>query len=1481
MRRKLAFAMAVSMLITSVPANSLTGLAEEAVIVEELSAQDEGENDGVSSSDAEGDSEMMTSSAGSESDVLPDEILETEGLADVTAEEFAVSDTMTAGEAAEQTAVFSIESIDVMETEPELQILSEDIAVHDEDLWTDMDTYQYFVGDVGDVHTLYAEAYSNAGLALTYKWYDENRDLIEGTSESSYTFECEKNTMYYCCISDEQNNQIWISYDIEVNTLLWDSALVPNRTLRFPSTAEVVLKADDAVFSTYGSITYRWYRYIEDWNELKGEITDTLNLGKFNDLQYFSYKCVISDGNSTETIWFSLEHSEICLEYLSSDTFYISVGQTVTMSAKATAAVPTDFQWYFNDSALSGAVTSGNSSTLTVTPTISGDYYCKASLGENTDQLSFYVEVDSGLHIGDDTESSVYGKIGDTVTLTANAYSENQYPLTYQWYYSSDTSFGDSDSQQIDGAVSSSLTLENITENDFGYYECKVSDGYSTRYYSLFLEHSNTLNVRADNLVQKVNSNDTPKLQVTAETTIQNGSITYQWYRTDAGGTRVEIPEATNSDYTTPAITDDCTYQCRIKDGFSTQWLTFSLTLQEINTDGAALTFADAKELTLNQPAAAVIPYADTAMYFKFTPTKNGWYKICSSDTKDDPIAGLYDDHYNLLTSNDDSDDYNFKLLYDMLMGKTYYIKAYYSGENTGSYPITVSETDNHTCDWDEGVVIKEPTCTNSGKIRYTCTICQKTFDDGNLYELGHSYGSLHEIADATCSQEGIAYRECSRCGKIQTIKRSKTAHTYGAEQTDTSSAVTKTYKICQSCGAEQIVSVKVNEDEQQKIEIAKQAIESLNASSSSGSVTEAVTAVTAMDNQALIDVDENTDIETAITMVSKLENELVNSSGTGIEGTIIESTVTDAKNGGELSDAEVSGAAVTVASVLMNASASSSDKQPSADNSYYAEVSVKDTTTSETAAGTYSIDISMNIIEKDSNNNISTFSKNVQPAAPILITIPVPSKYLTSEFELLHKGKKVNYTRNNLDQTISFYAASLSPWELKITKCSNHKYVTDTTKSVDATCTSLGKKVFVCSVCTYEKVQILDKKEHTLTDWTVSVPATCTTNGKTCRYCSVCHATVEEKDILANGSHNWVTVIDAASTCGTNGSQHQECSICHATQAPTVLPATGVHNWITVTDVVQTCGANGSQHQECSVCHEVQNATVLPATGAHNYVNFVVTQAATALKEGTETGTCSVCGAAHTRSIAKLTATLKLTSNKLPLQLKKSANLSSLVTGLAAGDSIKSWKSNKTAIASVSKSGKVTGKKVGTAKITVTLASGKSAAITVTVQKKAVTTTKVSVTSKNITLNVGKSTTLKPIITPISSLQTATYSSLNKKVAIVNSKGKVTAKAAGKATIVIKSGKKSVKVTVTVPAPEVKNIKNVPTKKTLKKGKSFTLKPTLTPTGASAKFSYSTSDKKVATVDKKGKITAKKKGTAVITVKAGKITKECKITVK
>lgn len=98
-------------------------------------------------------------------------------------------------------------------------------------------------------------------------------------------------------------------------------------------------------------------------------------------------------------------------------------------------------------------------------------------------------------------------------------------------------------------------------------------------------------------------------------------------------------------------------------------------------------------------------------------------------------------------------------------------------------------------------------------------------------------------------------------------------------------------------------------------------------------------------------------------------------------------------------------------------------------------------------------------------------------------------------------------------------------------------------------------------------------------------------------------------------------------------------------------------------------------------------------------------------------------------------------------------------------------------------------------------------------------------------------------------------------------------------------TGEKTVQ-TVKVTVPKLKSIKLSASAKSLKKGKTYTLKTTVNPSSLTyKKITYKSGNSKVASINTKGKITAKKAGTAVITVKVsdGKTTKtaKCKITVK
>ena len=124
-----------------------------------------------------------------------------------------------------------------------------------------------------------------------------------------------------------------------------------------------------------------------------------------------------------------------------------------------------------------------------------------------------------------------------------------------------------------------------------------------------------------------------------------------------------------------------------------------------------------------------------------------------------------------------------------------------------------------------------------------------------------------------------------------------------------------------------------------------------------------------------------------------------------------------------------------------------------------------------------------------------------------------------------------------------------------------------------------------------------------------------------------------------------------------------------------------------------------------------------------------------------------------------------------------------------------------------------------------------------------------------------------------------------NKKIVKVDKKGKITGKKAGKATVTITYTNGSRRIfQVKVQKGIVKTTAVSVNKRNIilaRKGKSFQLKVTLTPVTSQQKVTYKSSNSKVAAVNLKGKIVAKKKGTATITVKSGNKKIICKVKVK
>lgn len=165
-----------------------------------------------------------------------------------------------------------------------------------------------------------------------------------------------------------------------------------------------------------------------------------------------------------------------------------------------------------------------------------------------------------------------------------------------------------------------------------------------------------------------------------------------------------------------------------------------------------------------------------------------------------------------------------------------------------------------------------------------------------------------------------------------------------------------------------------------------------------------------------------------------------------------------------------------------------------------------------------------------------------------------------------------------------------------------------------------------------------------------------------------------------------------------------------------------------------------------------------------------------------------------------------KFSAKSTSIQKRKSSTNLAKDIAITAGDKIVKWETSNKKVVTVTNKGKITGKKVGKATITVTTDKGAKASITVYVKAKKVATTKVTVKNaktdrvvKKVTLKKGKKLTLKVVTNPITTPDKVTFKSSKKSVATVTNKGVITAKKKGKATITVKSGKKTAKVQITV----------------------------------------------------------------------------------
>ena len=207
-------------------------------------------------------------------------------------------------------------------------------------------------------------------------------------------------------------------------------------------------------------------------------------------------------------------------------------------------------------------------------------------------------------------------------------------------------------------------------------------------------------------------------------------------------------------------------------------------------------------------------------------------------------------------------------------------------------------------------------------------------------------------------------------------------------------------------------------------------------------------------------------------------------------------------------------------------------------------------------------------------------------------------------------------------------------------------------------------------------------------------------------------------------------------------------------------------------------------------------------------------------------------------------------------------------ITPSDAEDKNVRWSSSNTKVATVSSSGVIKAAGNGTCKITATTTDGTnlSASFNITVNIKA---TKITLDKTKIELTTGKETEkITSSIEPSIANKAVKYTSSNTSIATVSSDGVVTAVGSGTCRIIAATtdGSKvtaSCDVTVDIKTTGMKLDK---TNYTFNKAETIKINPVITPSKASKKLTWTSSNTKVAIVSSDGKVTPVGKGTCKIT---------------
>ena len=429
------------------------------------------------------------------------------------------------------------------------------------------------------------------------------------------------------------------------------------------------------------------------------------------------------------------------------------------------------------------------------------------------------------------------------------------------------------------------------------------------------------------------------------------------------------------------------------------------------------------------------------------------------------------------------------------------------------------------------------------------------------------------------------------------------------------------------------------------------------------------------------------------------------------------------------------------------------------------------------------------------------------------------------------------------------------------IAKTENHSW--DAGKvTTKATCTEEGEKTFTCSICGDKKTEKVSATGHQHTEIRNKKEATCKETGYSGdTWCKDCGKKILSGQTIAQTeNHSWdAGQVTTKATCTEEGEKTFTCSIC-GDEKTEKISATGHQHTEIRNKKEATCKEEGySGDTWCKDCgKKILSGQTIAKTENHSWNQGEITKEPTCKEEGEKTFTCSICGNTKTEKVS--------TTDHQHMEIRNQKNPTCKEAGYS-GDTY-------------------------CADCGVKIFSGQTIAKTKNHNwDGGVITTEPTCTErgeKTFTCTICGNTNTKKVNATGHSygaykvVKEPTNKRKGLKSKTCSVCGKIVYEAIPKTNFSpTDSSETNPDQNPQTSQKTTRKIKLNRRKLTLKKGKSFRLKVTLTPADSQDKITYKTSNKKIATVSKTGKIKAKKKGKVKITVISGKKKAVCTVKVK